>query len=110
MGDLNDPEFQWSGGDWNGNQPKAILPDFPPTRGAYNSVFHEWVEATPGLECKQTDYGCWVAKVSNAQLADYLSFAYSEEKSLSWQQSLPTLRKKVAALVPGTYALVATEV
>lgn len=109
VGDLNDPTFHWSGGDWNSNSPKRILPAFPPAGDAHNRVFHEWVEAIPALECKQTDFGCWVAKVSNAQLADFLAFAYPEAKPLPWQRGLPQLKKKVAALAPGTYALVATE-
>ena len=38
IGDLDDPEFHWDGGDWNGNVPRAIASVFPPVGGHYNTA------------------------------------------------------------------------
>ena len=112
VGDLEDPEFNWNGGDWNGNVPRSILPDFPPAGGAYNEVFHRWLETQPTIQVKQTDFGGWVAKVNQAQLIDFLAFAYPEGKPLPWhQERLAAMRRDVEKLPPDKlFGLVAAEI
>ena len=119
IGDLDDPQFHWDGGDWNGNVPKPIASVFPPVGGSYNECFHRWVDES-GVECRQTDFGGWVARVSQEQLADYIEYCYGSEsmytdpdKRQAWKHlvdRLEKLRHVVAGLDQGRlYALVATE-
>ena len=110
VGRLTDRRFKWDGGDWNGNVPRSISPSFPPAREHYNAVFHAWVEKA-GVECKQTDFGGWVAKVSKSQIEDYVRFCYEGQEDLPWvSQELPELRVWVSKLNAKTiYALVAKE-
>ncbi|MFM5229850.1 hypothetical protein ACET9H_11370 [Aeromonas media] len=110
VGLLTDRRFKWVGGDWNGNVPRSISPDFPPAREHYNRVFHAWVKRS-GVECKQTDFGGWVAKVTKAQIDDYVRFSYEGQEDLSWvAHGLPKLQAWLSELDAKTvYALVATE-
>jgi hypothetical protein len=110
VGRLSDRRFKWDGGDWNGNVPRSISPVFPLARDHYSAVFHSWVRNT-GVECKQTDFGGWVAKVTKAQIEDYVRFCYQGQEDLPWvAQELPELRAWIATLKPKMlYALVATE-
>jgi hypothetical protein len=110
VGRLSDRSFKWDGGDWNGNVPRSISPEFPPAREHYNGVFHAWVKHS-GVECKQTDFGGWVAKVTKAQIEDYLRYCYQGQEDLPWvAHGLPELQSCVSNLNAKTvYALVATE-
>ena len=110
VGDLKDSKFNWEGGDWNGNVPGAITPSFPPPPNHYNADFHAWVKRT-GVECKQTDFGGWVAKATKNQVLDYLRTTYSSSQDLPWVKlSLPEVFESSEALDDHTfYALVATE-
>jgi len=49
IGDLDDPTFNWEGGDWSGNIPKSISDEFPSMRGHYNETYHAWVKKS-GVE------------------------------------------------------------
>ena len=119
IGDLDDPEFYWYGGDWNGNVPKSLASDFPPVGGSYNECFHRWVDKS-GVECRQTDFGGWVCKGTSQQLADYIDYCYGADskytdpdKKLYWDHfndRLEEIRRFVADLEDDKeYALVATE-
>ena len=122
IGDLDDSEFSWDGGDWNGNIPKSLAATFPSVGGHYNECFHRWVDKS-GVECRKTDFGGWVAKVTQTQLLDYIDYCYGSDpgynepdRMLMWEgrpylvDRLDALRKFVAGLEDDKeYALVATE-
>ena len=110
LGSLEDPKFEWSGGDWNGNTPSAIFTEFPPMGRHYNGDFHAWVNIS-GVECKQTDYGGWVARVTKFQIIDFVAQVYAGKEDLPWvKQPLEAVNEFVATLdEKRVYALVATE-
>ena len=122
IGDLDDETFSLDGGDWSGNTPSPLSADFPPATGSYNSCFHEWVKNT-GVECKQTDFGGWVARVTQSQLLGYIDHCYGSDpfyndpdRMVMWE-GRPYLVDRLDAIknfVSGSdsskiYALVATE-
>ena len=78
IGDLDDPSFEWDGGDWNGNIPRNIGPRFPPAPEHYNGRFHSWVAKTR-VTCKQTDFDGWVALVNKQQILDYIEYCYGAD-------------------------------
>jgi len=119
IGDLDDPRFHWEGGDWSGNIPKALSADFPHVGEHYNKCFHDWVDKS-GVECRQTDFGGWVCRVTAKLLADYIEYCYGTDsiytdpdKKLAWKHlndRLENMRRFVADLDDDRlYALVATE-
>jgi len=63
------------------------------------------------IDCKQTDYGGWVAKVNKSQIEDFIAKTYGGDGDLPWvQDRLPQLKTFVAGLDERRiYALVATE-
>jgi hypothetical protein len=125
IGDLDDPEFRWDGGDSNGNIPARLSPYFPPRgfHAPYNAHFFAWLRSNPAVEWKQTDFGGWVAKVTKRQIFEFIRFTYGtdpsytdSEKTLRWRgeaylvDNLDGLTRFALALDPKkTYALVATE-
>ncbi len=109
VGDIEDPTFKWDG-DWNGNVPARLSPEFPPPPQHYNADFHAWVKAT-GVVCEQTDLGGWVARVTKSQIADFIAEVYKGGRILPWfEGALEDLKKFVGALDDSrVYGLVATE-
>ena len=101
--------FDWEG-DWNGNVPAQLSPDFPPMSGSYNSTFHDWVKAN-GVTCQQTDFGGWVARVTKSQIADFITETYHVDDMLPWLvPRVIELKRFVSTLQETcTYGLVATE-
>lgn len=118
VGDLDDPGFRWDDGDWNGNVPRPIYDVFPIVGGHYNKCFHRWVRESC-IECRQTDFGGWVSRVTKQQLADYIEFCYGVDPKYAdpddqgWKhltERLKSVRRFVAGLEDQKiYALVATE-
>ncbi len=110
VGDLESPNFRWEGGDWSGNVPARLSPEFPPMSGHYNAQFHAWVKAR-GVTCEQTDFGGWVARVTKAQISEFIAETYRGDEELSWvAHQLPELRRFVETLEENhEYGLVATE-
>ena len=122
IGDLDDKSFHWDGGDWNRNIPRPISEVLPPASGHYNACYHEWVD-NPFIECKKTDFGGWVAQVTQSQLLDYIDHCYGSDPSyndpdrmLMWEgrphlvDRLDAIRNYVSGLDDSKlYALVATE-
>ena len=122
IGDLDDTTFHWDGGDWSGNIPRPLAPDFPPASGHYNDCYHKWVKRM-GIDCKQTDFGGWVTKVTQSQLFNYIDYCYGTDpgyndpdKMLMWEgrpylvDRLDALREFVSDINGSKqYALVATE-
>ena len=110
VGDLEDPKFLWDGGDWNGNVPARLSPEFPPMSGHYNEVFHSWVKAK-GLTCEKTDFSGWVARVTKEQIFEFVAEAYRGSEKLPWvADRLSELKCFVETLFTDhEYGLVATE-
>ena len=110
VGDLQDPTFKWKGGDWNGNVPARLSPEFPPISGHYHSAFHAWVKAN-GIACEQTDFSGWVARVTKSQILEFIAEAYRDSEELPWvAHGLPELKCFVETLLDHRqYGLVATE-
>lgn len=98
IGVLEDPSFKWEGGDWNGNTPKAISPDFPPISDSNARRYAAWVKKW-SIEEKQTDWGAWVAKATGAQLVLLVEDWYQGDELLSWViGGLPDLKAFVRSL------------
>jgi len=110
VGDLDDPTFDAEGGDWNGNTPARLSPEFPPLGTRGNAGFHDWVEAS-GVECIQTDFGAWVARVTKSQILEYITQSYAGDEELPWVKGqLEPLKELVLTLEDDhIYGLVATE-
>lgn len=122
VGDLESPGFKWEGGDWEGNVPYALSKEFPSTRRHYNGEYRDWVKEK-GIECCQTDFGGWVARVTKEEIEDYLHYCYADDphyadpkKAITWQRT-DCLRGELGEILvfvetldeKKTYALVATE-
>lgn len=109
-GNLDDPKFKWEGGDWSGNVPGGISPYFPSPKDHYNANYHAWVKAS-GVECKQTDFGGWVVKVTREQILEYLTWCYAGQEDLPWvKEDLQKVVRSIRRLRQGKiYGLVATE-
>lgn len=103
-------KFRREGGDWNFNRPTALTDDFPPMRGHYNSTYRDWV-IDEGIAIQQTDYGCWVARISKVQLQRFIVHAYHGDEDLSWVKGgLGRILTQINALTDdGDLCLVATE-
>jgi hypothetical protein len=110
VGDLDDPTFKWGGGDWSGNVPARLSPEFPPMTQHYNADFHSWVKAV-GVKCEQTDFGAWVACVTKVQIMEFITKVYMGKESLPWVgERLKDLDTFITTLKANeTYGLVATE-
>lgn len=80
VGDLDDPAFQWEGGDWDGNIPSAVTPNFPPPSQHYNADYFEWV-GNSGVEWKKTDFSGYVARVTKPQILEFIDFCYGPDPS-----------------------------
>lgn len=123
VGNLADPKFSWDEGDWNYNAPVALSPSFPPRSNSYFFAdFFEWVKKKK-VTHKQTDWGTTVARVTKAEILDFIAFCYDSDpsyndpgKMLKWEgkaylvKQLQLLKKSVAALdARRTYGLVVME-
>lgn len=109
VGDLEDPNFNWTGGNWNGNIPARLSPTFPPLPGNYNQSYNHWVNGN-GVASRQTDFGGHVAKVTRSQIIDFIAQSYRSERSPEARERINDLVNFVSRLEDEQfYALVATE-
>ena len=113
--------FNWDGGDPYSNVPKAISGEFPPEPGLNNTTFKGW--ASQRGECKETAYGCFVTRVTPAQIMDYIEYCYGSvpmyndpDKMLMWEgrpylvDRLDAIKRLVSELdETKLYALIGTE-
>ena len=80
VGDLDDPAFSWNPDDsaYNGgNAPRAVSPQFPALNGMESVGFHLVCKIASGeFSGKQVDWGCWVARVTKAQIVDFINRYY----------------------------------
>ena len=67
IGDLDDPNFHWEGGGWNGNSPRGATDVHV---GVDRFTFGKF---TNKINCKQTDWGCWVARLRREEIEAVLS-------------------------------------
>jgi len=70
IGDLDDPNFSWEGGNWNGNSPRGATGVHV---GVDLSTFHKFTSMIDALQGKQTDWGCWVARLKKEEVEGVLS-------------------------------------
>jgi len=113
IGDLNDPDFKWEGSKESSNCPKRISPFFPPNTP--KSVWDAVVDLTKSdkFEGKQTDWGCFVIKMTKKQIKDFIAEFYGKNKKFD----LKHLQKQMNELLnfieglddKKQYALVASE-
>jgi len=75
IGDLGDPSFQETHGNWNGNAPRRLGPLFPLIRHDSFDRSTEWAK-NEGCVFQQADWGCQVTKVDKAQLMRFMDFYY----------------------------------
>ena len=110
VGDLADPTYKREGGDWNGNVPARLSPEFPPMAGHYNEAFHTWVKAI-SVKCEKTDFGGWVACVTKSEIVEFVDLGYCGSETLPWvAERLIELKEFVSTLDEDVqYGLVATE-
>lgn len=109
VGDLGDPNFNWTGGNWNGNTPARLSPTFPPLPGNFNRSYTTWVAKT-GVVSRQTDFGGHVAQVTRPQIIDFIAQSYRSERSAEAKDRINDLNTFVNTLEEDQlYALVATE-
>ena len=79
IGDLDDPDFKWHDGNYDGNLPKRKSPMFPPARDDYFfRDFFRWVELRRN-DYKQTDWDGWVAKVTKEDILNFIDHRYKTD-------------------------------
>lgn len=80
IGDLDDPDFVWDPDDETyqiGNAPRAIGQNLPFSRGLGYMAFNLINKIGAGeYEGRQVDWGCWVARVTRAQIVDFIHEYY----------------------------------
>lgn len=109
VGDLDDPTFQWEGGNWQGNIPARLSPVFPPLPGNYNRAYDEWVAAA-GVPSKQTDFGGHVAQVTRSQILEFIASSYRTSETLTTNPVIDDLLTYIEKLDGNrVYGLIATE-
>jgi hypothetical protein len=75
IGDLDDPNLNWDGGNWNlGNVPLRLGPLFP-----YPPPFSHLIDAIRGgtLAGRQTDWAGWVAKCNKDEIKEFIAASYA---------------------------------
>jgi hypothetical protein len=78
IGDLECGGFDWGNGDWNHNISAGLSKEVPGPLGHYNSRYHAWVKQN-NIECKQTEFGGHVARVTRSQIEGYLQYCYGSD-------------------------------
>ena len=119
IGRLDDPDFRWDGGDWNGNVPKRLSPFFPPScgpgLGAFSAFMRRFEDGR--FVGKQTDWAGWVVRASRATIEMFIAELYAGDPWYSADSQMPHLAKWLSELRAyvstieddGQFAIVATE-
>ena len=115
IGFLDDLNFAWDGGDWNGNVPHRKSPFFHDGHKAFWEMLRR-IEMGD-LDGKQTDWGGWVARCKKSQIEAIIRDLYEGHPWYEpgspmphMEQRLKALKAYVAQLTDDdVYALVATE-
>lgn len=115
IGCLEDKDFNWKGGNWDGNVPRRKSPFFPDGDKAFWEVRNRIGKGE--LDGKQTDWGGWVARAKKAEIEALICDLHDTHPWYQPGSSMPHMQqrlKELRAFVAGlndndTYALVATE-
>ena len=110
IGLLDDPNFSWDGGNWEGNCPRCLSPFFPPVGPAYGawSVVIQRIEQ--GIyDGKQVDWGGFVARVTRFEIEKLIIELYENQSDYGPDSQLPHLKKQLEELKEYVRALSTTE-
>lgn len=115
IGELNDPKFQWDGGDWNGNIPSRKSPMFPFGHDAMYALMDKIENGA--VSGKQVDWAGWVAKMLPAEIETFLDEIIDKNDRARLKESFPWLLEQaedIRAFIRGLeptqqYALVGIE-
>lgn len=110
IGDLDDPSFDWEGGDWSGKLPVRQSNFFP----AGNQDFKTLVARIQSgrYDGKQVDWGGWVARLFPSEIMSFLDEQYTplKLKRCGCKKQVDSIRQYILKLDPNKkYALVASE-
>jgi hypothetical protein len=107
IGNLNDPDFKWEGGNWSGNCPSRISPFFPNPLKFFDTIVSQIDNNT--IYGKQTDWGSWVAPLYPSEIMDIIN-NYYERKPENAKQARAIKRYINSLDSQLKYALVACEI
>jgi hypothetical protein len=99
IGRMDDPDFHWDGGNWDGNVPKPITKYFPgrvfsSEKGLSEFGYLMHCIQTGRLEGKQTDWGGFVAPASKQVIAAFFDEIYPNgDASVPFPWELEELRE-----------------
>lgn len=105
IGDLEDPAFQYEGGDWNHNYPKRISPFLPDG----SDLFYKILDGIYKKELvgRQTDWGSHTCLLYPYEMIQVLSGHYAHSRK---GEDVERLFRMILDLDPGIqYGLVACE-
>lgn len=71
IGSLEDEDFHWEGGNWSGNVPQRRSPFLPNGPRAFAQLIRKINQGE--IDGKQTDWGGFVARVTRAQIIDFMA-------------------------------------
>lgn len=111
IGFLDDKDFNYEGGDWNGNVPKRQSPFFPFGNDAYFMLLKKI--KNDDYEGKKTDWSGYVAKVDKKQIIEFVDELKEKHKSLLKfsDYGFPTIYDYINSLEDDKlYALVGVEI
>ena len=101
IGDIEDPDFNYEKGNWNGNIPKRIGPCLSEDPSVFKYVID--LISNEKIVGKQTDWGAWVAPLFPNEIYEVFQDYFSSSK-------LTRLQKRLVGLEPNKkYGLVACE-
>jgi hypothetical protein len=107
VGDLQDPNFRWEGGDWNGNSPKRISEFFPSPRKLFAEIIDQINKKR--VVGKQVDWGCWVIPLYPREIIEFIGNHY--ENIRTGKNQVQSIKRYILNLNPNEqYALVACEI
>jgi len=101
IGNFDDPNYDFYGGDYNGNIPHRQSPFFPYPHGIFDALSK--TKSIADYEVRQLDWGAIGAKMSKQQLEIFID-SFADEKSFK------DIRQFIQGLdADKTYVLVAFE-
>ena len=109
IGYLDDPDFHWDGGDWNGNIPHRKSPFFPNASQSFSAVIKKIKEGK--FEGKKVDWGGFVAKLTTDEIEQFLDEQNQNDANEWTQNTIKEIKEFLHTLDKNKqYALVACEI
>jgi hypothetical protein len=107
IGDLEDPDFHWEGGNWSCNIPKSLTDNFPPGKLGSSGTFFAIIKAIESgkYRGKRTDWGASVARVNKQQIIDFISERFAGDPAYEDKSEMPHLRERLQLVVSQVRAL-----